>query len=113
VEVSPGEHVEKQYVVRLLFKFDALDPADAVNKMITELTDHGLRYWTYRVEDLEAEELYFVSGSTGESLSASDVAGLLGETEDEHGPDSDSERLPDPHASAQLDALIRLGRDSE
>lgn len=79
VEVAPAEEVAEQFVVRLLFKFDAASPADAVEKMIRELADNGLRNWHYRVENQATGELFFVTGY-GETKS---IEELLEDEEDD------------------------------
>lgn len=90
VEIGLGESVEDhQYVVRLLFKFNAASPAEAVEKMIAELADNGLRNWHYRVEDTATDELFFVTGF-GEVKTLDELIAREEEDDDEEADDDDS-----------------------
>lgn len=87
-EIAPAEHVEEQYVVRLLFKFNAASPAEAVERMISELADNGLRQWHYRVEDTEGN-LFFVTGH-GETRTIEELVGR-GNDDDEDDEEGDDD----------------------
>lgn len=51
-----------EYLVRLLFRLSAKDPAEAVKKYQEQLIDYGIRNWSFRVEDEETGEMWHLDG---------------------------------------------------
>lgn len=83
VETTPVE--TREHTVRLLFRVQATDPRDAVEVFISQIVNHGLRDWTYFVEDRDAEAQFFVGGN-----GTVEAAEFLSD-EDENEEDGDDE----------------------
>lgn len=51
-----------EYLVRLLFRIPAKTPEEAVEKYVEQIVSHGLRNWSYRVEDEETGDMWHLDG---------------------------------------------------
>jgi hypothetical protein len=61
-ESVTAEPDEAEYLVRLLFRIPAASPKEAVEGYLEQLMRHGLRNWSYRVEDEETGETWNLDG---------------------------------------------------
>lgn len=64
----PEESTElTTYAVRLLFKVPARSPREAVRAMVTQLAEHGVVNWAFRVLDMDTQEDAMLNGR-GETI---------------------------------------------
>lgn len=50
------------YLVRLLFRIPAKSPEEAVQRYLEQIISHGLRNWSYRVENEQTGEMLHLDG---------------------------------------------------
>jgi hypothetical protein len=62
VELVEEPDDRDEHVVRILFQLPADNPKDAIDQFIEQIVEHGLRTWTYRVENLATAEIVNMDG---------------------------------------------------
>lgn len=114
VAAEPSE-AENNYIVRLLFQIPAASPKEAVEQYVEQILLHGLRNWSYRVEDIDTEERWHLDGY-GEPLPPRPTPDADGDASSEDADwDSDlpDDSIPVPSITGDLEQLLRLSRGEE
>ena len=60
--MSATERGDREYAVRLLWAVDAPDPVTAVRMAVSQMAEHGIVHWVFRVTDTETEEFLLMNG---------------------------------------------------
>ena len=102
---------DTEYIVRLLFRIPAASPKEAVEHYIEQILLHGLRNWSYRVEDETTGEMWHLDGY-GEPFEHKPIA--VGDEEDDayswDEAEAEEPAIIGSSLAGDLDHLLKLSR---